>query len=98
MKAAINRRVDARRQQRLTGGDDAHGADQLGRFGVLDEEPAGAGAQRLVHVLVELERREHEHPDAFQLSVLGDLSRRGEPVDVGHADVHQHDVGPLRGG
>ena len=30
--------------------------------------------------------------------VLGDLSRRGEPVDVGHADVHQHDVGPLAAG
>ena len=40
--SSISRRVTPRRQQGVAGDDGAHGAQQLGRLGVLDEEPVGA--------------------------------------------------------
>ena len=84
-----------RRQQGLAAGDDPHGPDELGRLGVLDEEPGRAGSERLEHVLVELERRQDEHADVGEVGVGGDRLRRSEPVEPGHPDVHQHDVGAL---
>src|SRR3712207_3071794 len=39
---------------------DPHGIEQTLRRGVLEQEPAGAGAQRGEHVLVEVERREDD--------------------------------------
>ena len=52
---------DRRRQHRLAGGDAADGADDLGRRRVLEQEPAGAGAQGAQHVVVGLEGREDDH-------------------------------------
>ena len=61
--------------------------------GVLEQEPAGAGAQRLVDVVVEIERREHQHADGVGHVRPGEASGRFDPVEDRHADVHQHDVG-----
>ena len=78
--------------------DRADGPDELHRLGVLDEESAGARAQRLEDVLVELERREDDDADRRQPLVRGDRASGGETVEDGHADVHEHHVGhePLR--
>ncbi len=70
-----------------------HGADELVCGCVLEQEPAGTGAQRFVDVLVEVEGGEHEDP--WWLSERGclkDLSSRFQPVHHRHANVHQHDV------
>src|SRR5262249_60249999 len=83
---------DAGREQRLAARHLADGAYQVGRLGVLDEEPARARAQRLEDVLVQLEGGEDEDLDAGQRLVAGDPTRRLQPVDTGHADVHQHYV------
>jgi hypothetical protein len=42
--------------------------------------------------LVDLERREHEHPYGGEGLVGGDLTGGGQSVHVGHPYVHQHDV------
>ena len=51
-----------RREQRLARGDDAHRGEQLVGQRVLEQEAARTGAQRVEHVLVEIERREDQHP------------------------------------
>ena len=89
---------DPGRQERLALGDHRMACEQVGRLRVLEQEPAGAGSQRLEHVLVEVERREHQHPGARAGGVVGDASGGLDPVHVGHADVHQHDVGVVAGG
>ena len=86
---------DRGREQRLAVGDDPDAGDQLLGGRVLEQEAAGAGAQGLVDVLVEVEGRQDQHPDLAR--ALGHHLARGlEPVEVGHADVHEHDVGPQR--
>jgi hypothetical protein len=80
---------DPRRGQGVSGGDRPHRADQLG--GVLEHEATGPDAQRLVDVLVQVEGREDE--DARGAVGREDAPRRLEPVELGHADVHQHDGG-----
>ena len=72
-----------RRQQRAAGGDHPDRAQQLGRFGVLEQEAAGPGAQRREHVLVQLERGQHDHPDAGQRRVGADPAGRLEAVQPG---------------
>ncbi len=62
----------AGRQQRLTGRDLPHGPDEVSRLGVLHEEAAGPQPHGLEHVLVQLERGEHEH--------AGRPSSAGSPV------------------
>jgi hypothetical protein len=84
------------REDRGAVGDDADRGQELRLRGVLEQEAAGAGAQRLVHDLVEIEGREHEHPR--RLRQVLQAPRGLEAVDVGHAHVHQHDVGPQLGG
>ena len=79
-------RVTAGRQQRVAGGDHPHGAHQLLRRDVLGDEAAGAGAQRLDDVLVEAERRQHQH------AMVGQPLDRLDPVEVRHPDVHQDHV------
>src|SRR5690242_6375793 len=44
-------------------GDHPHGLHELVRVGVLDQEPGGPGADRLEHVLVQLEGGQDHHPD-----------------------------------
>src|SRR5262249_9004742 len=73
--------------------DEGDRVEQLGRLGALAEEAARAGPQRLEDVLVDLERGEDEDVYAGEVLIGGDESRRGEPVEVGHPDVHQYDVG-----
>jgi hypothetical protein len=84
---------DRRRQQRVAARDDPDAGRELLRRHVLEQEPAGARAQRLVDVLVEVERGEHEHARGHVAAQRGHLARRLDAVELGHADVHQHDVG-----
>jgi hypothetical protein len=82
---------DRGRQHGLALVDDLDRRDELLRRGVLEEEAARAGAQPVVDVLVEIEGREDE--DARGGLHRREASGRLEPVDVGHPDVHQRDVG-----
>jgi hypothetical protein len=56
-------------------------------------EAARARTQRLVHVLVEVGRRQHQHA-RMGLRPGEDAPGRLEAVDVRHAHVHEHDVRP----
>jgi hypothetical protein len=99
---------DARREQRVAGGDDADSFDQPFRRDVLEEEPAGAGAERVVDVLVEVERRQHQdsrptrpprptcpRPACPVRCVAREHARGLDPVHTRHADVHEDDVGMM---
>ena len=66
---------------------------ELAGFGVLDQEAGGAGAECLDDVLVVVEGGEDEHVDVGEVGVGGDLVGGAQPVDAGHPDVHEHDVG-----
>ena len=59
--SAISRRVTAGAKQRLARRHDANGLEQLLRGHVLEEESAGAGRERVVDVLVQIERGQDEH-------------------------------------
>ncbi len=63
------------------------GSDQALRRVVLEHEAAGAGAERFVHVLVEVERREDQ--DAGELVGGKDPAGGLDTVELGHPDVHQ---------
>ena len=86
---------DAGRDQRVARRDHAdRGQDVLQRH-VLDQEAARAGPQRGVHVIVIVERGEHDDPGrpgpgAPRRDHLGGL----DAVHAGHPDVHDHHVGP----
>ena len=67
---------DGRGQQRIAGGDHADRADELLGRDVLGDEAAGAGAQRLDDVLVETERRQHQHA-VVRAAAGSPRSRRG---------------------
>jgi hypothetical protein len=71
---------DARGQQSIAVAYGPDGLYQLLWLGVLDQEPAGPGPDRLEHVPVELERGQDNHPDAGQLPVGGDLPGGGQAV------------------
>ena len=90
---SISRRVIDGREQGVAGGGDAHRVEQPVGRRVLEQEPAGADAQRLVDVLVEVEGREHQHR-GLELRVGEDPLGRLQAVELRHADVHQDDVGP----
>src|SRR5437588_1095903 len=64
--------------------------DELVRGRRLQQEPRRAGPERVDDVLVEVECREHQH--ANPVSALDDAPSGVDPVQPGHADVHQHDV------
>ncbi|MCO5614894.1 hypothetical protein L7F22_069179 [Adiantum nelumboides] len=83
---------DRRGEQRLPAVHHPDGVDEVGRFGVLDQEPAGAAADRVEDVGVLGERGQDDHPGAGELRVAGDLPGRGDAVGAGHADVHEDDV------
>jgi hypothetical protein len=82
---------DRGRQHGLALVDDVDRRYELLRRGVLEQEAARAGAQPVVDVLVEIEGREDE--DARGGFHRREAPGRLEPVDVGHPDVHQRDVG-----
>ena len=81
---------DGRRDDGVAGGHQPDRIDDVGRWGVLDQESAGAGAEGGHHVLVGLEGGEHDdmrwrvEPPKF----------RGcrDPVHLGHPDAHEDDV------
>jgi hypothetical protein len=52
----------ARRDDRVPGVHDPDRVDQVPGPGVLEQEPRGAGLDRLVDVLVDVERGQDEHP------------------------------------
>ena len=85
---------DRGRQQRLAARHDADALGELLGRDVLEQEAAGARAQRLVDVLVEVEGGQHDHPHRRVVVARGDdAAGRLDAVELGHADVHQHDVG-----
>lgn len=70
------------------------GAEQPLRAGVLEEEPQGAGAQRRMDVLVEVEGGQRQHPGAAVHRRGGqDAGARLDTVELGHLHVHQHHIG-----
>src|SRR3954454_3495365 len=86
---------DRRGQQRLALRHDVDAGNELVGGHVLEEEAAGAGAQGLVDVLVQVERGEHQHArGVLARRVVHDLARGFEPVQPRHADVHQRHVRP----
>jgi hypothetical protein len=95
-----------RRQQRVALRHCADACDELLGRDVLEEEAARAGPQRVVDVLVHVERREHH--DLRVQPVRQHAPRSLDPVHLRHADVHQdhvrlqplrlrHGIGPVRG-
>ena len=71
----------------MTSRHGAHRRDDFAGRRVLEQEPAGAGAQGIDDVLVETERRQDQ--DALSWQPAGRL----DAVHAGHANVHQDDVG-----
>jgi hypothetical protein len=67
------------------------GRDQRLGAGALDQEARSSGTQRSEHVVVLLEGGEDQNSRGRH--VARQLAGRGDPVEVGHADVHEHDVG-----
>jgi hypothetical protein len=65
---------------------------------VLEQEPACAGAQRLVDVLVHVERGQDDDLARQGVGPADDLPGRREAVHRRHPDVHQDDVGPQPAG
>ena len=87
---------DRGRQQRVAGGDRVDRRDQLLRPRALQQEARGAGAERAEDVVVLLEGGE-DHD--LHLGEGGrELAGGGDAVEVGHAHVHQHHVGPQQPG
>ena len=83
-----------RGEQRLAAGHHPDRVHQLGGGGVLEQETAGPGPQRFVHVVVEVERGQHQHPrPLLPRRAAQDLPGCLEPVHDRHPHVHEHDVG-----
>ncbi len=87
---------DARGEHRLTGGHHTDRLHQLVGRGVLEQEAARPGLQRLHHVLVEVERRQHQDLRRPVPLRAGDLAGGLHPVHPRHTDVHQDHVGLQR--
>src|SRR5690606_21757315 len=75
---------DARREQGLARRDDPDRVDELGRPGVLEQEAARPGLERVEDVGVGLVGGEDEHPGALQPRGADDAPGGGDPVEVGH--------------
>ena len=87
---------DRRRQERVAVGHRADGGEELLGRVVLEDEAAGPDAQRLVDVLVEIERRQDQ--DAGRPVGGQDPPSGLQPVELGHPDVHEHDARLQAGG
>jgi len=68
------------------------GLSQQVRPGVFQQKSPGAGLQRAVHVLVEVESRDHDDRQRVLDIGTGELSGGLDAIDVGHAYVEQADV------
>ena len=69
----------------------AYGVGELGRRGVLDDEPAGARLHRAAQEAGPAERGHDQHAGLRALRPHG--GRGADPVEPGHLDVEQGDVG-----
>ncbi len=76
----MRRRVTLGESKRVARRDRPDRAQQLDGLGVLHQEAAGTGPQRLEHVLVELERREDHDPHRVERGVVADGPGGGEAV------------------
>ncbi len=65
---------DAGGEEGIAGGDDPHGVEDVFGSGVFEEEAARSAAQRLVDVVVEIERGQHDDPCPDELGIAGDPS------------------------
>ena len=70
----------------------AHGLEHFGLGGVLQQVGQRAGAHRIEHGLLRLERGQHD--DARLRQRGRDLARRAHATLLRHVQVHHHDVGP----
>ena len=71
----------------------AHGPDprdDVVGLGVLQQVPDGSGVECGHDPLRVRERGQHQH---VRTAVGDDLPGGGDPVDAGHLQVHEHDVG-----
>ena len=81
---------DPRGDDRLAARHCADRVGELRRARVLEQEARRAGLEPGEGVLVQVEGRQDE--DLRARALTGDLRRRVDPVDPGHADVHEDDV------
>src|SRR5215469_153631 len=77
-------------EDRVAASDGADSGEQLGRWRVLQEKPAGAGLEPREDVLVQVEGGKDQ--DLDRRVGGGDQGGRGYPVRARHPDVHQHHV------
>src|SRR5690606_953370 len=77
----------ARREHRLPAGGPDHSLHEVGRRGVLEEEPGRAVAQGGEDHLVGVEGGQYEDP--CRRAALGEAAGGGQAVEAGHPDVHQ---------
>ena len=78
----------------VASGDNTNSGDELARGCVLEQEAAGAGVERLVDVFVEVEGAEYEDPGDVRV-VMEEPAGGLQPVELGHADVHEDHVGVM---
>src|ERR1035437_5824168 len=103
LRRPAGKRVDQphryrRREQRVPRGGDPDCGDQVVPRGVLQQESARPGPQRLVYVVVEVEGGQHDHPGPGGPVSAGDLPGGLEAVHFRHSHVHQDHVGLVVGG
>jgi hypothetical protein len=79
-------------EHRLAPGGRPHGPEQLGPRGVLEQVAGGAGLDGADHVAFGVEGGQDQHPDLRVALPQGPDG--GHPVQGGHAQVDQGDVGP----
>src|ERR1017187_231616 len=89
---------DAGGEQRVAGGDYPDRGQQVAWRCVFEQEAAGTGAQRREHVLVQVERGQHQDAGAGGFRCGGDLPGGLDAVHAGHPDVHQDHVRFFSGG
>ena len=74
--------------------NDPHPLDQVPGSGVLEQESRRARLDRLVDVLVHVERGQDEDPRGIVADP--DAAGRLDAVHPRHSHVHHHDIGPRR--
>ena len=82
-----------RRDKRFARGDDANGLDEFSGSDILQQKPAGAGAECLDNMLVRVERREDQDPPPrVTIGSARDASSGLHAVHDRHPHVHDDDV------
>ena len=79
-------------EQRVAGGDDPYGIDELFGWRVLEKKAARAGLKAFEHVVVAFEGGE-DHDPASDRGVLHDSTSGFQSVELGHLDVHENHIG-----